>query len=322
MASFSFAWWWVWLLLPLPLLVYYFATPAKNSAPLYLPSLPESGQTDAPKNFLAKFLLLVVWIGLIAATARPVWYGDPVVAQPKHRDLMLVIDLSGSMSQVDMHDGNDYIDRLSAVKQVVSEFAEKRQGDRLGLVVFADNAYLHTPLTLDRTTIANQVNQLVLELVGSATAIGEGIGLATKTFVDSDAPQRVMILLSDGSNTSGVLDPLEAAAIAKKYHTTIYTVGIGAGEMTVSGFFRDRKVNTASDLDEATLTEIAQTTGGQYFRARDAKELANIYETINQLEPISQATQTWRPQTEWFSAPLAIALFALIGLIIIRREHV
>lgn len=322
MANISFVWWWVWLLLPLPLLVYYFAPPLKQAAPVRLPYLPESGTAVAPTNTLARVLVAITWIALVTALARPVWYGDPVTTQPKHRDLMLVLDLSYSMSQEDMQYGDQYIDRLSAVKNVVSDFVKQREGDRLGLVLFADHAYLQTPLTLDRETIANQVNSLVLRLIGDKTAIGEGIGLATKTFVDSEAPQRVMVLLSDGSNTSGVLEPLEAAKIAKKYNATIYTIGVGAGEMVVKEFFMTRKVNTAKDLDEKTLKEIADLTGGQYFRARNADELATIYDTINSLEPISQATQTWRPQTEWFSLPLTLSLLCFSLLLIVRRNYV
>lgn len=322
MASFELVWWWSLLLLPLPLFVYFFMPAAKQATPIYLPYLPKAESNPTPKNSLARIIAAIIWIALVCAAARPVWYGEPVTTQPKHRDLMLVLDLSYSMSQQDMLQGGDYIDRLSAVKHVVSDFAQKREGDRLGLVLFADHAYLQTPLTLDRATIANQVQQLVLRLIGDSTAIGEGIGLATKTFIDSDAPQRVMILLSDGSNTSGVLDPMEAAKIAKKYDATIYTIGVGAGEMVVKEFFMTRKVNTAQDLDERTLMDIAKLTGGQYFRARNADELATIYDTINSLEPVAKATQTWRPQTEWFPLPLTIAFASFIMLLIIRRNHV
>tara|TARA_Y100001960_G_scaffold303943_1_gene356550 strand:+ start:1137 stop:2105 length:969 start_codon:yes stop_codon:yes gene_type:complete len=322
LANFDLVWWWSLLLLPLPLLIYYLVPAVKQRSPIYLPYVPATKQSATPKNWLAKSVAAIVWSGLILAMARPVWYGEPVTTQPKHRDLMLVLDLSYSMSQEDMSNGSDYIDRLSAVKQVVSDFATQRVGDRLGLVLFADHAYLQTPLTLDRKTISDQVNQLVLRLIGEKTAIGEGIGLATKTFIDSDAPQRVMILLSDGSNTSGLIDPIEAAKIAKKYDATIYTIGVGAGEMTVKEFFMTRKVNTARDLDEKTLMEIAEITGGQYFRARDAQELATIYDTINSLEPISKATQTWRPQKEWFPLPLGIAFIGFTLLILIRRNHV
>ena len=322
MASFELVWWWSLLLLPLPLLVYFLMPAAKQATPIYLPYIPKADSASTPKNGFTRLIAAIIWIALVFAVARPVWYGEPVTTQPKHRDLMLVLDLSYSMSKEDMNDGSDYIDRLSAVKKVVSDFAKQREGDRLGLVLFADHAYLQTPLTLDRETISNQVDQLVLRLIGERTAIGEGIGLATKTFIDSDAPQRVMILLSDGSNTSGVLDPIEAAKIAKKYDATIYTIGVGAGEMVVKEFFMSRRVNTAQDLDERTLMEIANITGGQYFRARNADELATIYDTINSLEPISQATQTWRPQTEWFPAPLSVAFIGFVILLIMRRNHV
>lgn len=322
MANIELLWWWALLLLPLPLVIYRFLPPVKERAAIHLPYLPKQDLISSPRNIAIKAIATAIWCLLILAVARPVWYGDPVTTQPKHRDLMLVVDLSYSMSQEDMQQGGQYIDRLTAVKNVLSDFIQKREGDRLGLVLFADHAYLQTPLTLDKNTISEQLNQAVLKLIGTQTAIGEGIGLATKTFIDSDAPQRVMILLSDGSNTSGVLDPLEAAKIAKKYDATIYTIGVGAGEMMVKEFFMTRKVNTAQDLDEKTLTEIANITGGKYFRARNSQDLANIYDTINQLEPISQATQTWRPQTEWFRYPLLAALMLSVILIVLRRNHV
>lgn len=323
MANLEFIWWPMFLLVPLPLVAYFLLPAAKAAAPLYLPYLPTQASQNIANNSTAiKVLAGCVWVALLCAAARPVWYGEPVIHQPEHRDMMLVVDLSGSMSQEDMLYDGDYIDRLSAVKHVLSDFIEQRSGDRLGLVFFANHAYLQTPLTLDRYAIAQQLQQIVLNIIGSKTAIGEGIGLATKTFVDSDAPQRVIVLLSDGSNTAGVLDPLEAAKIAKKYGATIYTVGVGAGEMEVKQFLFTRKVNTAQDLDEITLKQIAELTGGTYFRARNSDDLERIYQTINQLEPISQATQTWRPQQEWFRFPLATALLLGCVLIIVRRNHV
>ncbi|MDA0148512.1 vWA domain-containing protein [Vibrio sp. LaRot3] len=322
MGNFELVWWWMLLLLPLPLLVYWLAPSVKQQSPIYLPYLPKGAVQTAPNNLLAKVLATLMWIGIVAAAARPVWYGEPVTAHPKHRDMMLVVDLSGSMAKEDMLYQDEYIDRLTSVKHVVSNFIDEREGDRVGLVLFADHAYLQTPLTLDRHTVKDQLKRTVLNMIGARTAIGEGIGLATKTFVDSEAPQRVMILLSDGSNTAGVLDPIQAANIAKKLNTTIYTVGIGAGEMEVSKFFITRTVNTAKDLDEATLTKIAELTGGQYFRARNSQDLADIYQTINKLEPISQATQTWRPQQEWFHYPLSLAFIAGFLLVMLRRNHV
>ncbi|WP_045497484.1 vWA domain-containing protein [Vibrio hyugaensis] len=314
-------WWWALLLLPLPWLIYKFFPEETQQAEIKLAYLPDNKHSTKPKQLAQKALSIAIWALLVIACARPVWYGDPVEFQPKYRDMMLVVDLSGSMQKEDMNDNGEYIDRLTAVKKVLSEFVQKRDGDRLGVVLFGDHAYLQTPLTADRKTVMQQINQTVIGLVGQRTAIGDGIGLGTKTFVDSDAPQRVMILLSDGSNTAGVLDPLEAADIAKKYNATIYTVGVGAGEMMVKDFFMSRKVNTASDLDEQTLTKIAEMTGGQYFRARDAQELEKIYDTINQLEPVSSDTQTWRPQSEWFPYPLGAALVLSVFLFVLRRKH-
>ncbi|MGC9491150.1 vWA domain-containing protein [Vibrio genomosp. F10] len=322
MASLEFVWWWAFLLLPLPLIINRLLPPVKTAVPVQLPFLPSSKGQAAPKQTLLRALAVVVWIFLLTALARPVWYGEPVTHQPEHRDLMLVVDLSGSMAQEDMRQGDQFIDRLTAVKNVLTDFINKRTGDRMGLVVFADHAYLQTPLTLDRQTVSQQLNQTVLGLIGSSTAIGDGIAVATKTFIDSDAPQRVMILLSDGSNTAGVLDPMEAAEIAKQYGTTIYTVGVGAGEMVVKEFFMTRKVDTARDLDEESLKSIAQLTGGQYFRSRDTQDLASIYDTINELEPVSEAVQTWRPQTEWFGLPLSISLLLCCVVIVLRRGFV
>ncbi|MGR5299111.1 vWA domain-containing protein [Vibrio mediterranei] len=320
MSEFTFEWWWLFALLPLPYLGYKFFQPKQPSAAIILPHISGMPAASRKKILLVRTIAIMAWVSLVCATARPVWYAEPIEIQPKHRDMMLVIDLSYSMSQQDMAYQDGYIDRLTAVKHVVSDFVDRRKGDRVGLVYFADHAYLQTPLTFDRETVKTQLNQTVLKLIGTQTAIGDGIGLATKTFIDSDAPQRVMILLSDGSNNAGVLEPVKAAEIAKKYGTTIYTIGVGAGEMQVKDFFMTRTVNTAEDLDEKTLIKIANMTGGQYFRARNADELATIYDTINALQPIQQATQSWRPQTEWFALPATFSLLLIMLLVMLRRE--
>ena len=317
----EFVWWWALILLPLPLLVYKLLPQESQQAEIKLAYLPDNTHSNKPKQKLQKTLSIAIWTLLIIACARPVWFGDPIEFQPKYRDLMLVVDLSGSMQKEDMNLDGEFTDRLTAVKKVLSDFVAKRKGDRLGVVLFGNHAYLQTPLTADRQAVIQQINQTVIGLVGQNTAMGDGIGLGTKTFVDSNAPQRVMVLLSDGGNTAGVLDPIEAAEIAKKYNATIYTVGVGAGEMMVKEFFMTRKVDTAADLDEKTLSQIAEVTGGQYFRARDTEQLENIYETINQLEPVSSDTQTWRPQSEWFRYPLSAALGLSVLLFLLRRKH-
>ncbi len=202
----------------------------------------------------------------------------------------------------------------------LSDFIEKRKGDRLGLVLFTDHAYLQT-LTFDRNTVEQRLDRTVLGLIGQSTAIGEGLGIATKTFINSKAPQRVIILLSDGANTSGVIDPLEAAKLAKESGVKIYTVGVGADQMVQKGFFGDRLVNPSQDLDEKTLTEIAKMTGGEYFRARNPQQLEKIYDIINKLQPINNAQQTWRPRDELFRYPLAIALLLSVVIAVMRKRH-
>ncbi|MGF1758881.1 VWA domain-containing protein [Photobacterium sagamiensis] len=319
---FEFIWVWAWALLPLAWLVYRFSKPVIKPAAIKLPKLPEGIGQQQPNTIWRKIIMVISWICLIGALARPVWYGDPIEIQPDHRDMLLAVDLSGSMAIKDMvtTDGNS-IDRLTAVKEVLSDFIENRKGDRLGLVLFANHAYLQTPLTFDRNTVQQQLGRTVLGLIGQSTAIGEGLGIATKTFIDSEAPQRVIILLSDGANTAGVIEPLEAAKLAAKSGVTIYTVGVGAEEMLQRSFFSTRKVNPSQDLDERALTKIADMTGGQYFRARNPQELKNIYQLIDQMEPINTAQQTWRPRDELFRYPLTIVLVLSVVIAMMRRRH-
>ncbi|UTV30353.1 vWA domain-containing protein [Photobacterium atrarenae] len=319
---FEFLWIWAWTLLPLPVLVYRFTKPVTQPVAIRLPKLPEGIGQQQPNTRWRKILAGIAWCLLISALARPVWYGDPIKINPEHRDMMLAVDLSGSMSIEDMitPDG-ETTDRLTAVKQVLGDFIERRQGDRLGLVLFAKHAYLQTPLTFDRDTVKQQLSRSVLGLIGQSTAIGEGLGIAAKTFIDSQAPQRVIILLSDGTNTAGVLQPIEAAELAARSDVTIYTVGIGAEALEQRTFFSTRTVNPSQDLDEKTLTEIAKLTGGQYFRARNPQELEQIYQLIDQMEPINTAQQTWRPRQELFRYPLAITLLLTVLLALLRRRH-
>ncbi|MEI8592610.1 vWA domain-containing protein [Photobacterium sp. Hal280] len=318
---FEFIWWWALILLPLPWFIYRFSKPVQPVAAITLPVLPEN-LVKKPVRRWQSILALLCWVSLLGALARPVWFGDPVQIQPEHRDMLLAVDLSGSMSIEDMIDGQgNTIDRLTAVKQVVTDFISKRQGDRLGLVLFANHAYLQTPLTFDLNTVKQQLARTVLGLIGQSTAIGEGLGIAAKSFINSDAEQRVIILLSDGANTSGVINPMEAAKLAAENKVRIYTVGIGADEMVQRSFFGDRMVNPSQDLDEHALTQIAALTEGQYFRARNPQELASIYQSINDLEPVSTAQQTWRPREELFRFPLAGALLFSVLLAIRWRRY-
>lgn len=319
---FEFTWLWAFALLPLPVAVYFLSKPHAQPSAIRLPKLPDGLGQKAQINRWLVVLMATAWIALIAALSRPVWYGDPIEINPDHRDMMLAVDLSGSMSIKDMiTEDNEAIDRLTAVKDVLHQFIEKRSGDRLGLVLFANHAYLQTPLTFDRDTVQQQLDRTVLGLIGQSTAIGEGLGIATKTFIDSEAPQRVIVLLSDGANTAGVIEPLEAAELAARSDVTIYTVGVGAEEMEQRTFFSTRTVNPSQDLDERMLTRIADMTGGQYFRARNPQELEQIYQMIDQLEPINTAQQTWRPRQELFRFPLALSLLLSVIIVVMRKRN-
>jgi len=247
------------------------------------------------------------------------WIGEPQSIPQKGREMMLSVDLSGSMQIEDMQINNRMVDRLSLVKTVVADFIQQRKGDRVGLIFFADNAYLQAPLTFDLKTVSGYMEQAVLGLVGEQTAIGEGIGLALKRFDAADNPQKVLILLTDGQNNAGEVKPLEAAKFAKEQGVKIYTIGIGADSYYKRTLFGNQKVDPSRDLDEKTLKAIAAQTGGQYFRARDAESLMNIYAELDKLEPVEQAQQQFRPQTDLFHWPLAIALLLSIFACYLRQ---
>ena len=318
----DFEFWGACLLVPLPWLVRRLLSPVQPEAVLRLGRLPKGLGEVTPAGKIPLALLAAAWLSMVIALARPVWLGEPVRVPNEHRDVMLVVDLSASMDIEDMNAGEgEPISRMAAMKSVLVDFVNRRHGDRLGLVLFADHGYLHTPLTLDIRNLEQQIEQLVLGLVGYMTAIGEGLAIATKTFIDSDAPQRVMILLSDGSNTIGAVDPMAAAKLAQESNVTIYTIGLGAETMMAKSVFGELyETNPSYDLDEALLTDIAELTGGKYFRARNRNELAEIYSFIDGLEPVSETEQTWQPRYDLFPYPLLAAL-ALLGSLIFYRRH-
>jgi Ca-activated chloride channel family protein len=227
---------------------------------------------------------------------------------------MLALDLSGSMAISDMQHQGQSIDRLQAVKLVVSDFIQQRKGDRIGLILFGDAAYQQTPLTYDLTTIQTMLDEAVRGLVGERTAIGEAIGLAVKRLNAYETSNKVLILLSDGANTAGVIQPMEALQLAKAAGVKIYTVGVGAEQMVQQSIFGRQLINPSQDLDEVLLTRIAEETGGKYFRARDLAELAQIYKLLDQLEPIERDQISYRPQQSLLHWPLLAALFCSVLL--------
>jgi Ca-activated chloride channel family protein len=219
------------------------------------------------------------------------------------------------MDTQDMVLGGKPVNRLAVVKKVAGEFIQGRRGDRVGLVLFGSRAYLQTPLTFDTETTAVLLEESEIGLAGRETAIGDAIGLAVKRLREDAASERVLILLTDGANTSGEVQPIQATEFAAREGLRIYTVGVGADEMMVQDFFGSRLVNPSADLDEDTLMAIAERTGGAYFRARDAEALARIYEQLDELEPVESDQEAIRPVDELFFWPLAAAfLLALVGL--------
>ncbi len=308
----EFAWPWLFAALPLPLLALLLpraasATPAALRFPFY-EALQPSLQTHAGQRSRLRLILAVLaWLLLVLAAARPQLIGETVHLPVSGRSLMLAVDISGSMQNEDMQINGRQLSRLTAVKLVAGEFIEKRKGDRLGLILFGDEAYLQAPLTFDRSTVRTLLNEAQIGLAGKQTAIGDAIGLAIKRLRKEPARNRILILLTDGANTAGNVDPLKAADLAAREGVRIYTIGIGQGEMQVRTPFGLRRIATG-DLDEASLKAIAEKTGGRYFRAHNTAQLVKIYALLDRIEPVSKDEQTWRPVDELYFWPLGAAL--------------
>jgi Ca-activated chloride channel homolog len=333
------AWPWMALLLPLPFLRYFLSSPAQpRSATVFVPmaeSLAVAAPRAATRPTSGRLIFAAIWLLLIAAAMRPQWMGDPIPVPTTGRRLMLAVDVSGSMATEDMAGGAS---RLRVVQAVAGRFIDRRNGDRVGLILFGTQPYLQAPLTADLATVHRFLNEAVVGVAGTETAIGDAIGLAIKrlraesnTGSGSSAPQpeptqsnatstqtdsgptaappesshqTVLVLLTDGESNAGAMPPLEAAKLAADSGLRIYTIGVGAAPG--SGFFGMGGGN--SDLDEDTLKEIAKITGGQYFRAADASALQEVYHEIDRLEPAAGTQQWLRPADEWFTWPLAAAL--------------
>lgn len=310
----TLAWPWLLLLTPLPWLIYRWLPPAEvHMTALRVPflqafdTLSHRGGRRASRYGVLLGVLLA-WLLLMLAAARPQWVGELAQVPVSGRDLLLAVDLSSSMSERDFIADEMRVDRLTATKQVAGEFIRRRAGDRIGLVLFGQHAYLQTPLTFDRRTVATLLGEAQIGLAGRSTAIGDAIGLAVKRLRREDARNRVLILLTDGANTAGQLAPLEAARIAQRAGVRIFTIGVGADEIYVQSLFGLQRVNPSAELDEDTLTQIAELTGGRYFRAHDTEALEEIYTIIDRIEPVVQEPEQYRPRADLFYWPLAGAL--------------
>ncbi|MDR2012903.1 MAG: VWA domain-containing protein [Rhodanobacter sp.] len=312
------AWPWLLIALPLPFVAAWVLPRARGlaSAALHLPhlgvALPEQANVSAVP-WLRRGFALLAWALLVCAAARPQWVGQAQDVPRSGRDLLLAVDTSGSMGIEDMQLGNRPAPRFSAIQAIGADFIRRRTGDRVGLLMFGMNAYLLVPLTFDLKTVDKQLQEASIGLAGAErTAIGDAVGLAVKRLRDRPQQQRVLVLMTDGANNSGELDPNKAIELAAENHVRIYTLGIGADTLRINGpMGTSRVVNPSADLDEKMLSEMAQKTGGRYFRARNSADLAEAYRAFDQLEPIADTTQNLRPVDELFWWPLAGALVAV-----------
>jgi Ca-activated chloride channel family protein len=313
----EFQWAWAFFLLPLPLLAMLLlpqaatATPAALRIPFFNALQSGLSMQQQPRSRLWQIVSIIAWVLLVTAAARPQLIGESIELPVTGRSLMMAVDISGSMLTEDMEINGRTITRLTAVKAVAGDFIEHREGDRIGLILFGTQAYLQAPLTFDRKTVRTLLDEAQMGLAGQQTAIGDAIGLAVKRLQKQPRENRVLILLTDGANTAGNVDPLKAADLAAQEGIRIYTIGVGSESQLIQTPFGIQQVG-GSDLDEASLKAIAAKTGGKYFRARDVESLAGIYALLDEIEPLSEDMLSYRPVDELYQWPLALALLLTV----------
>lgn len=264
---------------------------------------PETGAMVLQRDRAQQLLVNFMWLCLVLAAAKPQWIGPPVEQQKSGRDLMIAVDLSGSMEARDftLPDGTQ-VDRLETVKYVLAKLADQHASDRLGLIVFGNAPYLQSPFTDDHTVWAQLLADTQIGMAGQSTAFGDAIGLAIKLFKESDSDNRVLIMLTDGNDTASMVPPVDAAKVAATQDIRIYTIAIG---------------NPASVGEEAldidTLQRVSEVSGGRYFQAFDQQQLAGAYEAIGELEPELYETISFRPRQSlhWVPISLALSLYLL-----------
>ena len=311
-------------LLPLPWLARRFIPPAplSTSGALRVPFFKQLANQRGPENtrtLSRPWRLLVaslIWILLVCAVARPVFVGAEMPLPVESRDLMFAVDLSGSMARADFTLDGQASDRLTVVKAAADDFISRRTGDRIGLVLFSDRAYVQAPLTPDRQVVRSLLDEAQVGLTGTETAIGDAIAIAVKRLKDRPVQNRVLILMTDGASNAGVMTPMKAAALARELGVRIYTIGVGAEQMLVQTSMGQRIVNPSEDLDEKSLDAIATETGGRYFRANDTSGLASVYKQLDKLEPVSADPVFVRPSVSLFFWPLAAAVLLTLMMIL------
>ena len=319
----------IFTLLPLPWLIRRFIPKAEqnNSSAMKVPFYQQMqramqglhhGSNTNVRQLRNIILFYLVWSLMLVAGSGLQWLGEPIQLPRSGRDIMLAIDLSGSMQTPDMKIDGKYVSRIAVVKQVANQFISRRQGDRLGLILFGTHAYLQTPLTFDRKTVQQMLGDATVGIAGIQTAIGDGIGLAIKRLMKYPKDSRALVLMTDGGNNAGVVLPVDAAKRAAAEGIKIYTIGLGAKRLVVDGMFGPQVINPSSDLDIQGLQQVATLTGGKFFRAESGDALQAIYHELDQLEHVQADKVTLRPITPLFSYPLSLALLILLVCLLVN----
>ena len=309
---------WLLLLAPLPWLIRGFLpVHHERKAAVRVPFLqrlsrlaglqPGSGVAVAKRAFSQWLVLSLAWLLVVAAIARPQWLEEPIIKELPMRDLLVAVDLSGSMETQDFTDaGGNTVDRLTAVKQVLDAFLARRDGDRVGLILFGSAAFVQAPFTGDIEVVRELLDEAQIRMLGPRTMLGDAMGLAINLFERSEVDERVLIVLTDGNDTGSLVPPERAAEIARDNGVVVYTIAIG--DPTAVG---------EQALDEKTLKNIAASTGGGYFRANDTKELESIYDHLDEINPRQVETQSYRPLSDLYYWPLAGAMLLTLLYIMI-----
>jgi Ca-activated chloride channel family protein len=323
---FSFAWPWMIVLAPLPFLVRWLFPAAPRTEGGDAPEIafpyvnrlmsifPSDASGISSQAFWYLAILTALWLCVIGALMRPQLMDQSTQVKSIGHDLMLAVDLSGSMHALDFSNGDERLNRLDVIKEVVGKFVRERKGDRIGLVLFGGNAYLRVPLTFDTLSVGKMLDNMQIGEAGDSTAIGDAIGLAVQNLRDRPAQSRVLVLLTDGADNASTIPPLQAAKLAAQYGIRIYTIGIGShGPVPIPN--EDGNIVMAQmDLDEDLLQKIADMTGGSYFHATQTSTLETIYDKINKLEATESEERTYLIRKPLYAYPLGAAMGMLLIL--------
>jgi len=314
---------WVSLFLPLPFIIHRFAPPHYEAvSAMRTPfihfianitgQIPREGSVILKRHLIQLSTAVLVWVLLLLALAKPELLSEPITRTDAGRDVMLAIDISGSMDERDyVVPGEDNLSRLDVVKRVVGEFIEARKGDRIGLIIFGSKAYVQVPFTQDLQTARALLDAIEVGMAGPHTVIGDAIGLAIRTFEVSELDQRLLIILSDGEDTGSRMTPVNAAAIAAQHKVQIFTVGIGDPEGSAEG-----------RVDFDGLAQISNLAGGHFFRADDHEGLVSVYAEIDKMVARETRTVSYRPRQSLVHWPMSAALLVMImGLASMLLTH-